>query len=97
MIQNTSSHEKSSGVVEPLSEEQRKNIVVDVKGLKKNFGDFWAVDGLNLSFVEGQISGLLGHNGMLYYLYGSWKNSLIFCNVYVIRCRKDYSYFYAYW
>ena len=34
-----------------------------VRGLKKKFGDKWAVDGVNLTMYSGQITALLGHNG----------------------------------
>jgi ATP-binding cassette subfamily A (ABC1) protein 3 len=34
-----------------------------IQGLKKNFGDFKAVNGVNLNLYKGQIFALLGHNG----------------------------------
>lgn len=37
--------------------------VIETKGLVKAFGDFRAVDGLNLNIEEGKITGLLGPNG----------------------------------
>lgn len=37
--------------------------VIETKGLIKDFGDFRAVDGLDLSIEEGKITGLLGPNG----------------------------------
>ncbi len=38
-------------------------MVVEIKGLVKKYGDFTAVDGLNLAIEEGEIFGLLGPNG----------------------------------
>ena len=37
--------------------------IVKIKGLTKKFGDFIAVDDIDLSIVEGEIYGLLGPNG----------------------------------
>jgi ABC-2 type transport system ATP-binding protein len=37
--------------------------VVDVKGLVKKFGNFKALDGLDLSVARGEVHGLLGPNG----------------------------------
>jgi ABC-2 type transport system ATP-binding protein len=37
--------------------------IVEVNGLTKKFGDFFAVDQINLSIEEGEILGLLGPNG----------------------------------
>src|SRR3989344_7847887 len=37
--------------------------VIETKGLVKKFGDFCAVDGLDLHIEEGKITGLLGPNG----------------------------------
>ncbi len=39
------------------------NIVLDVKNLTKQFGDFTAVDHISFSIKEGEILGLLGPNG----------------------------------
>lgn len=36
---------------------------IETKGLVKKFGDFCAVDGLDLNIEEGKITGLLGPNG----------------------------------
>lgn len=36
---------------------------MQVSGLKKSFGDFVAVNGVDLDLYEGQIFSLLGHNG----------------------------------
>ena len=37
--------------------------IVKIKGLTKKFGDFVAVDEIDLSIKEGEIYGLLGPNG----------------------------------
>ena len=37
--------------------------IIEVKGLVKKYGDRTAVDGINLSILEGEIFGLLGPNG----------------------------------
>ena len=37
--------------------------VIDVRGLRKNFGRFTALDGLDLSVETGEIAGFLGPNG----------------------------------
>jgi ABC-2 type transport system ATP-binding protein len=37
--------------------------IIETKGLVKAFGDFRAVDGLDLNIEEGKITGLLGPNG----------------------------------
>lgn len=37
--------------------------MIETHDLSKQFGDFWAVDGLNLSVKPGQILALLGQNG----------------------------------
>ncbi len=38
-------------------------LIIDVRGLKKRFGDFWAVRGIDLAVRAGEIVGLLGPNG----------------------------------
>eukprot|EP01006_Ploeotia_vitrea_P010395 TRINITY_DN26993_c0_g1_i1.p1 TRINITY_DN26993_c0_g1~~TRINITY_DN26993_c0_g1_i1.p1 ORF type:complete len:1759 (+),score=157.69 TRINITY_DN26993_c0_g1_i1:43-5319(+) len=38
-------------------------VAVDIRGLRKQFGDFVAVRGLDLKLYEGQVLSLLGHNG----------------------------------
>ncbi|MBX3444778.1 MAG: ABC transporter ATP-binding protein [Planctomyces sp.] len=40
-----------------------EEIVVQIEGLTKKYGDFTALDGLNLSIPAGQILGLIGPNG----------------------------------
>ena len=39
------------------------NLVLETKGLTKHYGDFVAVDNLNLSIKKGEVFGLLGPNG----------------------------------
>ena len=36
---------------------------IEIKDLKKKFGDFTAVDSINLQVKEGELFGLLGPNG----------------------------------
>lgn len=54
--------------VEAISEtmkkqQEKENTSVHIYGLRKQFDDKTAVDGLNLSMYSGQITALLGHNG----------------------------------
>ena len=37
--------------------------VIEVRGLHKRYGDVAAVDGISLDIAEGEVYGLLGHNG----------------------------------
>src|SRR5512143_1573273 len=39
------------------------DLVLETKGLTKHYGDFVAVDNLNLSIRAGEVFGLLGPNG----------------------------------
>lgn len=41
----------------------RDAFVIEVENLKRNFGDFWAVDGISFQVKRGEIFGLLGANG----------------------------------
>jgi len=57
-------HEQESGdAVEPLTPQQMANASIVVRGLSKRFGQVTAVNDLSMTFVPGQVSGLLGHNG----------------------------------
>lgn len=40
-----------------------KRSMIDIRGLSKRYGDFVAVDGLDLAIGEGEVFGLLGPNG----------------------------------
>ncbi|KUO42346.1 MAG: ABC transporter ATP-binding protein [Hadesarchaea archaeon YNP_N21] len=40
-----------------------RNLAIETSGLTKKYGEFVAVDGLNLSVEEGELFGLLGPNG----------------------------------
>ena len=58
--------EKRSGHVEltvPPRPEGKAEIVIDAKGLTRHFGDFVAVDHVNLTIERGEIFGFLGSNG----------------------------------
>ena len=37
--------------------------IIEVDGLSKHYGDLRAVDSVGFSVAEGEILGLLGHNG----------------------------------
>jgi ABC-2 type transport system ATP-binding protein len=39
------------------------DVVIRVSGLRRRFGDFWAVDGVDFAIRRGEIFGLLGANG----------------------------------
>lgn len=53
--------------VEPVGDVLRRQAEegrnIEIKGLRKQFGDKMAVDGLTLSMYSGEITALLGHNG----------------------------------
>ena len=55
-------------LVEPVSEILEKQSLngesIEIVNLRKSFGDKAAVNGLNMSMYNGQITALLGHNGM---------------------------------
>ena len=48
-----------------LKQQAKNGQGIEIKNLRKDFGEKVAVDGLNLTMYSGQISCLLGHNGML--------------------------------
>lgn len=53
--------------VEPVTEALRAQSLagdgIEIRGLRKQFGEKTAVDGLSLSMYKGQVTALLGHNG----------------------------------
>lgn len=49
-----------------------KSVVLEVKNLRKSFGDFVAIDDISFSLEEGQILGFLGPNG-------AGKSTTIYC------------------
>lgn len=49
-----------------------KNLVLEVKNLRKSFGDFLAIDDISFSLGEGEILGFLGPNG-------AGKSTTIYC------------------
>jgi ABC-type multidrug transport system ATPase subunit len=50
-------------VSETLKSQARQGKSIEIKNLRKDYGDTIAVNGLNLSMYSGQITALLGHNG----------------------------------
>lgn len=46
-----------------LASENGKHVVIDVQGIRKQFGDFTAVHDSNFKVYQGEIFGLLGPNG----------------------------------
>lgn len=50
-------------VTDALKAQAAEGLGIEIKGLRKQFGDKTAVDGLNLSMYNGQVTALLGHNG----------------------------------
>ncbi|MDA8239314.1 MAG: ATP-binding cassette domain-containing protein [Nitrospiraceae bacterium] len=59
------SHIKKSAVSAEMPFEKRmeRDVLVEVEGLVKKFGDFTAVDGISFSVRRGEIFGFLGPNG----------------------------------
>ncbi len=53
----------NEGAVEPANEKILGHPSVVVRNLRKTFGSFTAVNGLNFKMYESQIFALLGHNG----------------------------------
>ena len=47
----------------PPRSEQDREPIIQVKGLRRRFGNFWAVDGVDFEVRRGEIFGLLGANG----------------------------------
>lgn len=50
-------------VIPPLDVEDAAEVAIDAKNLTKRFGDFVAVDHVNLKIQKGEIFGFLGSNG----------------------------------
>merc|ERR1712176_880923 len=50
-------------VGDALKKQKEEGTNIEISGLRKEFGDKVAVDGLSLSMYSGQITALLGHNG----------------------------------
>ena len=50
-------------VPETLRRQAKEGKSIEIRNLRKAFGDNLAVDGLNLSMYSGSITALLGHNG----------------------------------
>ncbi len=55
-----------------------KNIILEVKNLRKSFGDFVAIDDISFELREGEILGFLGPNG-------AGKSTTIFCLLGLIK------------
>jgi len=55
--------ENYQDVSDEIKELEKKNSLLKIYGLQRHFGDFKAVNGVNLKMYEGQIFALLGHNG----------------------------------
>jgi ABC-type polar amino acid transport system ATPase subunit len=46
-----------------MSENDRNEMIIDTKGVKVNFGDFWALKGIDISVKRGEIIVILGPSG----------------------------------
>ena len=60
-----------------------KNVVLEVKNLRKKFGDFVAIDDISFDLFEGKILGFLGPNG-------AGKSTTIFCLLGLIEADAGY-------
>jgi ATP-binding cassette, subfamily A (ABC1), member 3 len=63
-------------VSDTLKRQADEDKSIEIHDLRKTFGDKSAVDGLNLSMYSGQITALLGHNGV--FLHGGFDFSAFF-------------------
>jgi ABC-type multidrug transport system fused ATPase/permease subunit len=61
--ENTSKDIAMEAVSESLRKQSKNGESIEIVDLRKSFGDTTAVDGLDLSMYNGQITALLGHNG----------------------------------
>jgi len=55
--------ENYEDVSDEIKKLEKENKLLKIYGLERHFGDFKAVNGVNLKMYEGQIFALLGHNG----------------------------------
>jgi ABC-2 type transport system ATP-binding protein len=53
----------SQTTTDPAEETRDSDLAIEVRGLRKTFGDFVAVDSIDLSVPRGEIFGFLGPNG----------------------------------
>ncbi|BCB26764.1 ABC transporter ATP-binding protein [Sulfurimicrobium lacus] len=53
----------ANGLLPDTDSRTEQGPVIQVEGLKRRFGDFWAVDGVSFQVRRGEIFGLLGANG----------------------------------
>ena len=60
-----------------------KQVILEVKNLRKTFGDFVAIDDISFSLEEGEILGFLGPNG-------AGKSTTIFCLLGLIEPDSGY-------
>lgn len=61
--QDDSAHVASMNAAAAPTDAARDGHVIRVQGLRRRFGDFWAVDGVDFTIRRGEIFGLLGANG----------------------------------
>lgn len=50
-------------VDDSVKEINKKTVAIEIKGLTKDYGNFKAVDNLNLTCYKNEVLALLGHNG----------------------------------
>ena len=61
--QDDSAHVASMNAAAAPTDAARDGHVIRVQGLRRRFGNFWAVDGVDFTIRRGEIFGLLGANG----------------------------------